>query len=166
MIIAVGKLSSEGKLKESFEDVDPTTPLQDKLVAIAKDMGKIGLITAIVSVAAMFISFFVTRGMNGGWTTSDVGLCFSYIVLGITVLVVSVPEGLPLAVTIALAYSVLKMYKEKNFVKTLIACETMGEANNICTDKTGTLTKNEMEIVEVWLSEHTVYQLYYLFIYI
>lgn len=156
MLIAVGKLSSEGKLKETFEEVDPTTPLQDKLVVIAKDIGKFGLYTAIASVLAMFISYFISRGVNGGWGVSDVGLCFSYIVLGITVLVVAVPEGLPLAVTISLAYSVLKMFQEKNFVKTLIACETMGEANNICTDKTGTLTKNQMEIVEVYFASQTV----------
>jgi P-type Ca2+ transporter type 2B len=70
--------------------------------------------------------------------------------VGITIIVVAVPEGLPLAVIISLAYSVRKMLEEKNFVKKLAACEIMGGANNICSDKTGTLTKNEMTLVEIW----------------
>jgi Ca2+ transporting ATPase len=64
--------------------------------------------------------------------------------------VVAVPEGLPLAVMLSLAYSVKKMLEDKNFVKKLMACEIMGGANNICSDKTGTLTKNEMTFVSIW----------------
>jgi Ca2+ transporting ATPase len=64
--------------------------------------------------------------------------------------VVAVPEGLPLAVMLSLAYSVKKMLEDKNFVKKLMACEIMGGANNICSDKTGTLTKNEMTWVQIW----------------
>ena len=127
------------------------TPLQQKLTALSEDIGKIGLIAAIATVIVMFISYFVMRIKDGGWEKNDIALCFSYIVVGITVLVVAIPEGLPLAVTIAMAYSVMKMYEENNFVKTLMACETMGEVNNVCTDKTGTLTKNEMTVLEVWL---------------
>ncbi len=69
-------------------------------------------------------------------------------ILGITIIVVAVPEGLPLAVTIALAYSVGKMKDENNLVRHLSSCETMGGANNICTDKTGTLTQNKMAVVK------------------
>ena len=72
---------------------------------------------------------------------------FEYLIVGITIIVVAVPEGLPLAVVISLAYS------EKNFVKKLAACEIMGGANNICSDKTGTLTKNEMTVVQLWQGE-------------
>lgn len=75
---------------------------------------------------------------------------FSYLIIGITIIVVAVPEGLPLAVIISLAYSVRKMLDEQNFVKKLAACEIMGGANNICSDKTGTLTKNEMTVVNIW----------------
>lgn len=71
-------------------------------------------------------------------------------IIGITIIVVAVPEGLPLAVIISLAYSVRKMLDEQNFVKKLAACEIMGGANNICSDKTGTLTKNEMTVVNIW----------------
>lgn len=67
---------------------------------------------------------------------------FEFIIIGVAIVVVAVPEGLPLAVMISLAYSVQKMLVDQNFVKKLSSCETMGGANNICSDKTGTLTKN------------------------
>jgi len=73
-----------------------------------------------------------------------------YFIIAVTVIVVAVPEGLPLAVTIALAYSVGKMKDENNLVRVLATCETMGGANNICSDKTGTLTKNDMEVTNLW----------------
>jgi len=70
--------------------------------------------------------------------------------VSITVVVVAIPEGLPLAVTLSLAFSVKKMLNEKNLVKKLHACETMGGANVICSDKTGTLTTNQMELTNFW----------------
>lgn len=79
-------------------------------------------------------------------SVSTINLLVNYLILSITVIVVAVPEGLPLAVTISLAYSVKKMLKEKNLVRRLDASETMGGANEICTDKTGTLTKNQMTV--------------------
>lgn len=150
--IVVGPISFMGELRESMDEEKEDTPLQNKLTMIAKHIGTIGLYAAIATVLAMLLSFFITRIRDGGWAYADFGLCFSYIVLGITVLVVAIPEGLPLAVTIALAYSVMKMYEQNNFVKTLMACETMGEVNNICTDKTGTLTKNQMTVLEMWFN--------------
>lgn len=119
MVIVVGKLSAVGKIKETLVEEATETPLQSKLTAVAADIGKIGLVAAVLTVLAMLISYFITRIRDDNWETKDIGLVFSYIVLGITVLVVAIPEGLPLAVTIALAYSVMKMYEEKNFVKTL-----------------------------------------------
>lgn len=74
----------------------------------------------------------------------------SYFIIGVAVVVVAVPEGLPLAVMISLAYSVKKMLIDKNFVKRLASCEIMGGANTICSDKTGTLTKNEMTVTTIW----------------
>jgi len=71
--------------------------------------------------------------------------------IGVTIIVVAVPEGLPLAVTITLAYSVNKMKDEQNLVKTLASCEIMGGANNICSDKTGTLTQNIMSVTSIWI---------------
>ena len=73
-----------------------------------------------------------------------------YFILGITIVVVAVPEGLPLAVMISLAYSVKRMLIDKNFVKKLASCETMGGAHTICSDKTGTLTTNKMTITNIW----------------
>lgn len=74
----------------------------------------------------------------------------SYFIIAVSIVVIAVPEGLPLAVTISLAYSVGKMKEENNLVRFLAACETMGGANNICTDKTGTLTQNQMTVTRLW----------------
>lgn len=119
LILVVGELSIVGKIKSTLEEDSGKTPLQEKLAALASDIGKVGLSAAILTVLAMFVGFFITRIKDGGWSWEDVSLGFSYVVIGITVLVVAVPEGLPLTVTIALAYSVMKMYEEKSFVKTL-----------------------------------------------
>jgi len=74
-----------------------------------------------------------------------------YVIVGVAIVVVAVPEGLPLAVMISLAYSVQKMLADQNFVKRLASCEIMGGANNICSDKTGTLTKNQMTWTQIWI---------------
>ena len=77
-------------------------------------------------------------------------LWLSYIIIGVAIIVVAVPEGLPLAVMISLAYSIKRMLKDNNDVKRLASCEIMGGANNICSDKTGTLTMNIMKVTNVW----------------
>ena len=82
------------------------------------------------------------------------GHVVEYIIISVSLIVMAVPEGLPLAVTISLAYSVGKMKDENNLVRYLAACETMGGANNICSDKTGTLTKNQMTVTKLWSLEH------------
>lgn len=120
MIIVVGDLSSIGDIKKKMNEPASDTPLQEKLEEVAGDIGKIGLYAAVLTVLAMLVSYFISRGQNNDWSVSDIGLIFSYLVLGLTVLVVAIPEGLPLAVTISLAYSVMKMYQENNFVKTLM----------------------------------------------
>ena len=120
LVITVGEISCVGKVLAALREKPTMTPLQKKLEGVADFIGKIGLYTAILTVAVLFIRYFITRIGFGGWTKNDVGLCFNFVVLGITVLIVAIPEGLPLAVTIALAYSVRKMYDEKNFVKTLM----------------------------------------------
>jgi P-type E1-E2 ATPase len=79
-----------------------------------------------------------------------VGRLVDFLIISITIIVVAVPEGLPLAVTISLAFSVMKMKKENNLVRKLEASETMGGASEICTDKTGTLTKNQMTVMEYY----------------
>ena len=80
--------------------------------------------------------------------------------LGITVIVVAIPEGLPLSVTISLAFSVKKMLDDQNLVRRMQACETMGGANNICSDKTGTLTMNKMTLDQIWNKQTKQVDLY------
>ena len=118
--------------------------------AIATDIGKMGIVAAAITVVVLFLRFFIETGTSStGFEWGDkagqyVGEWFRFLIVGVTIIVVAVPEGLPLAVMIALAYSVRQMLVEKNFVKRLASCEIMGGANNICSDKTGTLTMNKM----------------------
>ena len=111
-----------------------------KLEAIAEDIGKFGLISAIIIVIVLIIRFGIERGINKDWENKHLGELLNYFIIGITVVVVAIPEGLPLAVTLSLAYSTKQMLKDKNLVRKMAACETMGGAAMICSDKTGTLT--------------------------
>jgi Ca2+ transporting ATPase len=86
------------------------------------------------------------EGLIGDYVEEWLG----YLIIGVAIVVVAVPEGLPLAVMISLAYSVKRMLIDKNFVKRLASCEIMGGANNICSDKTGTLTMNKMTVTNIW----------------
>lgn len=89
--------------------------------------------------------------MNREWDTGkDLIKLLNFLIIGITVVVVAIPEGLPLSVTLSLAFSVRKMLDDKNLVRKMEACETMGGANNICSDKTGTLTMNKMTLTQIW----------------
>ena len=100
---------------------------------------------------ALFIRFGIEKGIEKNWDNSkDIMEIIHYFILALTVVVVAIPEGLPLAVTLSLAFSVKKMLVDNNLVRKLEACETMGGANNICSDKTGTLTKNEMTLTTFW----------------
>lgn len=80
-------------------------------------------------------------------------------IIAVTIIVVAIPEGLPLAVTISLAYSTKKMYEDQCFIRVLAACETMGNATTLCSDKTGTLTENRMTVVEAWIADKKYSQL-------
>ncbi|XP_068459394.1 plasma membrane calcium-transporting ATPase 1-like isoform X2 [Clinocottus analis] len=132
--------------------------LQGKLNKMAVQIGKAGLfmslMTVIILVARFLIDTFWIQGVD--LTTECVSIYVQFLVkffiIGVTVLVVAVPEGLPLAVTISLAYSVKKMMKDNNLVRHLDACETMGNATAICSDKTGTLTMNRMTVVQAHIS--------------
>lgn len=125
-----------------------------KLEAIATDIGKLGMVSAYVTVMVLFIRFWIEQGIAGyDWGNNYfkyISSWFRHLITGVTIIVVAVPEGLPLAVMISLAYSVRKMLKDKNFVKRLASCEIMGGANNICSDKTGTLTMNKMHVTNIW----------------
>lgn len=154
MVIVVGRNSCVGKIMSKLATKIEQTPLQEKLEVIATDIGKLGIVAACITVLVLFIRFFIEQGIDGYNWSDDIGDYiqdwFEYLIIGITIVVVAVPEGLPLAVMIALAYSVRKMLKDMNFVKRLASCEIMGGANNICSDKTGTLTKNEMTVTNFW----------------
>ena len=111
--------------------------------------------TFLIVTAKLFYITWIDDSMDF-LTVKTFNELVNYFILSITVVVVAVPEGLPLAVTISLAYSVMKMKKENNLVRRLDASETMGGANEICTDKTGTLTKNQMTVQAIYLNEQVV----------
>uniref|UniRef100_A0A8C4ZR01 Calcium-transporting ATPase n=1 Tax=Gadus morhua TaxID=8049 RepID=A0A8C4ZR01_GADMO len=133
--------------------------LQGKLTRLAVQIGKAGLIMSAVTVIILILYFVIdTFGVQGRtWESECTPIYIQYFVkffiIGVTVLVVAVPEGLPLAVTISLAYSVKKMMKDNNLVRHLDACETMGNATAICSDKTGTLTMNRMTVVQAYVGD-------------
>ncbi len=157
LIIAVGDYSAMGKLMGKTVTKTEASPLQKKLETIAQDVGKLGFMIAIGTVLIMLLRFIIIRLKDGGWDNRDINTCFSFLLTGLTIFVVAIPEGLPLAVTIALAYSVGRMYVEKNYVKNLMSCETMGGATTICSDKTGTLTENKMRILQMFVNGKSRY---------
>nr|XP_011246340.1 plasma membrane calcium-transporting ATPase 4 isoform X9 [Mus musculus] len=131
--------------------------LQGKLTRLAVQIGKAGLIMSVLTVVILILYFVVDNFViqRREWLPECTPVYIQYFVkffiIGVTVLVVAVPEGLPLAVTISLAYSVKKMMKDNNLVRHLDACETMGNATAICSDKTGTLTMNRMTVVQAYI---------------
>ncbi|KAI5305905.1 hypothetical protein KEM56_002903 [Ascosphaera pollenicola] len=147
LVTSVGKNSSYGKIMLSLQTPNDPTPLQVKLGKLADYIGCLGTAAAVILFLVLFIRFLVqlpTDGMTGparGRAFLDV------LIVAITVIVVAIPEGLPLAVTLSLAFATTRMVKENNLVRILRACETMGNATVICSDKTGTLTQNRMTVV-------------------
>nr|KAF7394273.1 hypothetical protein H0235_016868 [Vespula pensylvanica] len=129
--------------------------LQAKLTKLAIQIGYAGSTIAVLTVIILIIQFCVSTFVIEGkpWKNTYAGDLVRHLIIGVTVLVVAVPEGLPLAVTLSLAYSVKKMMKDNNLVRHLDACETMGNATAICSDKTGTLTTNRMTVVESYICE-------------
>uniref|UniRef100_A0A3B3D9W2 Calcium-transporting ATPase n=2 Tax=Oryzias melastigma TaxID=30732 RepID=A0A3B3D9W2_ORYME len=133
--------------------------LQGKLTKLAVQIGKAGLVMSAITVIILVVLFAVDTFwiQNLTWvkecTPIYIQFFVKFFIIGVTVLVVAVPEGLPLAVTISLAYSVKKMMKDNNLVRHLDACETMGNATAICSDKTGTLTMNRMTVVQAYIAE-------------
>lgn len=151
---AVGQFSIQGRIRKATAQEDKETPLQEKLNTMVGTIGKIGTAVAILSFIATIINFAVAHDNASGREWADVVI--EAFIIAITVVVVAIPEGLPLAVTISLAYSTMKMMRDQNLVRVLAACETMGNATDICSDKTGTLTKNEMTIVRLALPNAAV----------
>ena len=146
LAIAVGKDSQWGIIKSHLEKEHELTPLQEKLDAMAALIGYVGMGAAGATfVAMMFIKIVIQPAYLADITIFSYAL--EAFIIGVTIVVVAVPEGLPLAVTISLAFSTKKMLADQNLIRHLSACETMGNATNICSDKTGTLTENRMTVV-------------------
>jgi P-type Ca2+ transporter type 2C len=144
--IAVGRHSQWGVIKSHLEKEQEETPLQEKLDAMAAMIGNVGMAAAAATfVAMMFIKIVVKPDYLQDVSVFNHAL--EAFIIGVTIVVVAVPEGLPLAVTISLAFSTKKMLADQNLIRHLSACETMGNATNICSDKTGTLTENRMTVV-------------------
>ncbi|KAL6771810.1 hypothetical protein ACKKBG_A27885 [Auxenochlorella protothecoides x Auxenochlorella symbiontica] len=134
------------------------TQLQQKLEVYATTIGKFGIAAALLSTSALIARFswmtFVVEAKPWDWVYAQDIL--DALIIGITILVVAVPEGLPLAVTLSLAYSVKQMLADQNLVRQLQASETMGTATVICSDKTGTLTQNDMTLTGLWMGGREV----------
>ncbi|KAG5830798.1 hypothetical protein ANANG_G00314410 [Anguilla anguilla] len=149
----------DGEKKKANLAKKEKSVLQGKLTKLAVQIGKAGLvmsaITVIILVGLFAVDTFWIQGLPWVKDCTPIYVQFfvKFFIIGVTVLVVAVPEGLPLAVTISLAYSVKKMMKDNNLVRHLDACETMGNATAICSDKTGTLTTNRMTVVQAYLAE-------------
>lgn len=138
--IVVGPQSTQGKIDEILKSQEENkSPLQEKLETIADDIGLFGLYSAILIVLLLLARFTAERIIEQSFTSSHVVEIIKFFIIGITVIVVAIPEGLPLSVTLSLAFSTQKMLQDKNLVRKMQACETMGGANNICSDKTGTM---------------------------
>eukprot|EP01060_Flectonema_neradi_P013610 TRINITY_DN2034_c2_g1_i1.p1 TRINITY_DN2034_c2_g1~~TRINITY_DN2034_c2_g1_i1.p1 ORF type:complete len:1142 (+),score=272.42 TRINITY_DN2034_c2_g1_i1:43-3426(+) len=149
LIIGVGEKSFSGNLEMQTRSGKQPTPLQEKLDDLADTVGWVGIGVAILLFVTLALISIIKAAVNGD--NYDFKLLLDYSIVGVSIIVVAVPEGLPLSVVIALAYSMQAMMKDNNMVRSLVACETMGAATNICSDKTGTLTTNEMTQIRAFI---------------
>uniref|UniRef100_A0A8C9ZAI0 Calcium-transporting ATPase n=1 Tax=Sander lucioperca TaxID=283035 RepID=A0A8C9ZAI0_SANLU len=154
-----GESDEKEKKKRVHGSKKEKSVLQGKLTKLAVQIGKAGLLMSAITVIILVLYFAIDNFVlqKQPWLPECTPIYVQYFVkffiIGVTVLVVAVPEGLPLAVTISLAYSVKKMMKDNNLVRHLDACETMGNATAICSDKTGTLTTNRMTAVQCYMGD-------------
>ncbi|KAK4485465.1 hypothetical protein RD792_008106 [Penstemon davidsonii] len=155
LVTTVGMRTEWGKLMETLsEGGEDETPLQVKLNGVATLIGKIGLVFAVLTFLVLAVRFLVEKGLAHEftvWSSGDALKLLNYFATAVTIIVVAVPEGLPLAVTLSLAFAMKQLMKDKALVRHLSACETMGSATCICTDKTGTLTTNHMVVSKTWI---------------
>lgn len=155
VVTAVGDATEIGKVaKKSTEQTSVETPLHMQLDKLAKMISKVG---SVVSVAAFFIFLIHDILTNPAWGGKDyfymAEIVLKYFMMAVTLIVMAVPEGLPMAITLSLALNMRRMLKSNNLVRKLHACETMGAVTMICTDKTGTLTQNKMQVSALELKE-------------
>ena len=155
VVTAVGDATEIGKVaKKSTEQTSVETPLNMQLDKLAKMISKVG---SVVSVAAFFIFLIHDILTNPAWGGKDyfymAEIVLKYFMMAVTMIVMAVPEGLPMAITLSLALNMRRMLKSNNLVRKLHACETMGAVTVICTDKTGTLTQNKMQVSALELKQ-------------
>lgn len=155
VVTAVGDATEIGKVaKKSTEQTSVETPLHMQLDKLAKMISKVG---SVVSVTAFFIFLIHDILTNPAWGGKDyfymAEIVLKYFMMAVTLIVMAVPEGLPMAITLSLALNMRRMLKSNNLVRKLHACETMGAVTVICTDKTGTLTQNKMQVSALELKQ-------------
>ena len=147
-VTAVGDHTENGKVYESVQiDNSVKTPLNEQLSWLGKVISIASAVIAGLIVVGRIVGYLTTEDFN---TVAFISYVLQTIMIAVTLIVVAVPEGLPMAVTLSLAYSMRRMLKTNNLVRKLHACETMGAATVICTDKTGTLTKNQMQVFQTY----------------
>ncbi|KAK6161491.1 hypothetical protein DH2020_004872 [Rehmannia glutinosa] len=161
LVTSVGMNTFWGEMMSTISsDSDEQTPLQERLNRLTSSIGKIGLAIAFLVLVVLLVRYFTgntenddgIKEFNGSKTKVDdvINAVVGIIAAAVTIVVVAIPEGLPLAVTLTLAYSMKRMMSDQAMVRKLSACETMGSATTICTDKTGTLTMNQMKVTRFW----------------
>lgn len=160
VVTAVGVNSVHGRTMLSLNHEPESTPLQERLNNLAEGIVKYGFLAALILFVVLFIRYCVNIAPNGKFNEfngAQKGKKFlDILIVAITIIVVAVPEGLPLAVTLALAFATTRMAQNGNLVRVLKSCETMGSATAVCSDKTGTLTENKMRIVRAYFGQDTL----------
>ncbi|XP_019180794.1 PREDICTED: putative calcium-transporting ATPase 13, plasma membrane-type [Ipomoea nil] len=168
LVTSVGMNTAWGAMMSeiSSDSGSEETPLQTRLNKLTSSIGKVGLAVAFLVLVVLLVRYFTghtkdengNKEFNGSKTKADdvINSVVGIIAAAVTIVVVAIPEGLPLAVTLTLAYSMKRMMSDQAMVRKLSACETMGSATTICTDKTGTLTQNKMKVTKFWLGKESM----------
>ncbi|XWS13734.1 hypothetical protein CRYUN_Cryun36dG0063500 [Craigia yunnanensis] len=167
LVTSVGMNTMWGQMMSQISrDTNEQTPLQARLNKLTSSIGKVGLAVAFLVLVVLLVRYFTgntkdengNREFNRGKTKADdvINAVVGIVAAAVTIVVVAIPEGLPLAVTLTLAYSMKRMMADQAMVRKLNACETMGSATTICTDKTGTLTLNRMKVTKFWLGQESM----------
>ncbi|XP_057505542.1 putative calcium-transporting ATPase 13, plasma membrane-type [Actinidia eriantha] len=167
LVTSVGMSTTWGSMMSTISrESNEQTPLQARLDKLSSSIGKIGLAVAFLFLVALLVRYFTgntkdengNAEFNGRKTKVDdlINSIVDIIAAAVIIIVIAIPEGLPLAVTLTLAYSMKRMIADQAMVRKLSACETMGSATTICTDKTGTLTLNHMKVTKFWIGQQSI----------
>ncbi|KAL7220336.1 hypothetical protein ACSBR2_013255 [Camellia fascicularis] len=167
LVTSVGMNTTWGEMMSTISrDTNEQTPLQARLNKLTSAIGKVGLVVSFLVLVVLLVRYFTgntkdangNTEFNGSKTELDdiINSVVGIVAAAVTIVVVAIPEGLPLAVTLTMAYSMKRMMADQALVRKLSACETMGSATVICTDKTGTLTLNQMKVTKFWLGQESV----------